>query len=43
MWKYKECIDRYGTMQRNCVDIYIQDRESKYREYSRIAIMIISN
>jgi hypothetical protein len=40
MWK---CVDRYGIMYRNCVDIYIQDRESKYGGYSAIAIMTISN
>jgi hypothetical protein len=41
MWKCKECIDRYRTMYKNCVDVYIQDRESKYGGYYGIAVMSV--
>jgi hypothetical protein len=41
MCKCKECIDQYRAMYGNYVDIYIQDRESKYGVYSGIATMIV--
>jgi hypothetical protein len=37
MWKCKSVL-----IYRDCVDIYIQDRESKYGGYSGVAIMVNS-